>query len=108
STLAFGILDPGATTANASFVLFNNGITNNLEITGASFSGPDAAAFSVVNRPDSLGPEESGQVQIRLDASAVAGSVEATLNLETNANPSVLSIALTALVQDPTGLLAHY
>ncbi len=107
--LGFGIFGSGSAPANRSFLLFNNGISTPLEVTETEISGPDAAAFSVLRAPETLGPEESGTVEIRFDPAGLTGGVEATLEITTNnAVDNVLRIALSALVQDPSGLLAHY
>ncbi len=107
--VSFGVLDNSTPVLSQTFQLFNNGLSESLEVSSAVITGPAQSGFAIVSYPESLGPEESGTVEVSLNTDGLSGSVDATLELTTNnVSASVLRIALTALVQDPSGLLAHY
>jgi hypothetical protein len=94
-------IPPTRDVTEANIALQNTGgIT--LNITGATLSGPNAAAFTVVSRPNSLTTLQSGNVLIRFTPGALLGPVEATLTIASNDPDSpTVDILITSSVPPP-------
>ncbi len=82
-------------------VLRNTG-QRTLTISGATLSGPGAAAFSVVSMPTSLATLQSGDLVLRFTPTGLEGDVTATLTVTSNdPDAGVLAIPVTATVPPP-------
>ena len=86
--------------------LTNVGTTKNLTVTGATFTGANAAQFSVLSTPATLAPAATGVLKIAFDSMGAAGDIEATLNIASNdpADP-VRPVVLRGSIHDPQAVL---
>ncbi len=90
-------------TATKTISVRNVGALNDLNITGTSFTGPNAANFSVVSAPTTLTPGEIGSIEIAFDALTDTGDLTAAFEVTSNdPDDSPIVIDLTATV-DPDG-----
>ena len=94
-------IPPARVVTDASITLRNTGAAP-LNITAATLSGPNAAAFSIISRPSTLTTLQGGDVKIRFTPGTLQGPVSATLTLATN-DPDTPSfvIALSTSVPLP-------
>lgn len=76
----------GETTASGTVTVRNNGMAENLTITGATFAGPDAAKFrATASFPMTLAPGETGDVQVDFNSGGPqSGNFATTLQLASN------------------------
>lgn len=102
-TVGFAIVPTPPGTATQMVSIQNFGASNNLEITGTAFRGPNAANFSVISTPDPIAPGEFGEIEIAFDALSDIGDLTASLEVSSNdPDESTILIPLTATV-DPDG-----
>ena len=83
-------------------VITNAGLTKPLNITGTSFTGPNAANFSVVTTPGPIAPAGTGVLKISFNPLAAAGVIDAILQITSNdpADPT-RSVMLHGTIHDP-------
>lgn len=62
----------------------NNEGGTSLTLNGASFTGPDAVAFSLLNIPPSVDPVGSAAIQIQIDPTGREGLLEATMRISSD------------------------
>jgi hypothetical protein len=103
----FLFLDPASlvfpsTASNATatdFVfLYNEGLTQELVITSATITGPDADKFSIVGGfPSSIPAIDSASIEIEFNPSGATGSFSATLEVTSNDNGVPGTVTTTAL-----------
>lgn len=80
-----GTVDRGSLVSIEVFDLaVRNGGGSDLTINSASFSGPDAAAFSVLNSPATIPSLSTENFQIQIDPSGLDGPISATLQIASN------------------------
>lgn len=80
-----GPVDRGRIASLDSFDLtITNGGGSDLTIIGASFTGPNAGAFSVINPPASIPMLSDELFQIQIDPSGLDGPISATLQIESD------------------------
>ena len=80
----------------------NIGLTQTLLITGTSFTGTNAAAFSVTGAPASLGPGASTVIQLNFNPTGLSGNVSANLIVDSNDSSSPVStVAMSGFIHDP-------
>lgn len=87
-----------------SFVvdIHNAGTTQPLTISSATFTGPQAAAFTLSQSPAPIAPGTTGAFQFSFNPSGLAGTISATLQLASNDPVTpVTSIALSGFLHDP-------
>lgn len=73
-----------------------------LTITGATLSGPNAAAFAVVSTPTTLNTLQSGNIVLRFTPTGLEGDVSATLTVASNdADAPSVDIPVTTSVPLP-------
>ena len=102
-TVGFDIVPTPPGTATQIVTVQNFGVSNNLEITGTAFSGPNAANFTVISTPDPIAPGESGEIEVAFDALSDVGELTASLEVSSNdPDDGTILIPLTATV-DPDG-----
>ncbi len=77
-------IDRSLASPKISDILIENSGGTSLTLTGATFSGPDAAAFSVINVPPSVDPVGSANLQIQIDPSGREGTLSATLQISSD------------------------
>ena len=103
-TLAFGVVNQGEGPFIQNLTIGNTGAVEILNISTASFDGPNAAQFGVPDGtfPLQINPGESAEVEITF-APGVAGFFEATLELASD-DPSdgIVLIALTGTSEAPS------
>lgn len=98
----------GATTATGTVTVRNNGATKNLTLTGATFTGTDAAKYSANSAtaafPITLAPGETADVQVNFNSGGlVTGSFSASLELASNDSgdpASAISVPVRLFAQD--------
>ena len=80
----------------------NLGATQNLTLSTPTFSGTNAAAFSLLSSPASIAPSSGGNIQVSFNPTGLSGNISASLNFTTNdpSQPSV-SVALSGFIHDP-------
>lgn len=96
----FGTLDVDSGPVTKMITLQNSGINNTLNLTAASFTGPDAAFYTLnTTLPISLLPGETADLSVTLTPGAARRTFNATLNLVSNdpGNPAI-PVALPAVV----------
>jgi hypothetical protein len=80
-----GAVDRGRILSLDTFGLtITNGGGSDLTISGVSFTGPNAGAFSVVNPPGSIPMLSDELFQIEIDPAGLDGLISATLQIESN------------------------
>ncbi len=80
-----GSVDRGRITSLDIFDLtITNGGGSDLTISGVSFTGPNAGAFSVVNPPSSIPMLSDELFQIEIDPAGLDGPISATFQIESN------------------------
>ncbi len=80
----------------------NGGAAIALAVSGASFSGPEAAAFSVISLPAPIAPGATADLLISFDPTSVSGAVAAALAIASNdAETPSAAISLSGFVHDP-------
>lgn len=101
----FGTINKNAT-VNKSFVIQNNG-AGTLKVTDISFSGANAADFSLVSAPAfpwNIAASDSQAVTVKF-APAASGIRMATILVESNdADEAGYSFALQGIASEPTGI----
>jgi len=87
----------------------NLGATQNLTLSTPTFSGTNAAAFSLLSSPASLTPGNGGNIQISFNPTGLSGNISASLDFTTNdpSQPSV-SVALSGFIHDPRISVASF
>lgn len=87
-----------------AFSIFNVG-GSELTINGASFTGGDSAAFSVLTTPAPIPPQGSAKIEVQIDATGRSGDFSSTLQIMSNA-PNLptapIDIAAYALTEADT------
>ena len=82
----------------------NGGVDEVLNISGASFVGPDADRFALGDVPPSLAPGASGEIPFTFDSKAEVGSFSSVLEITSDdpSQPSLrLSLNATVVPPDP-------
>ncbi|MEM7385673.1 MAG: LamG-like jellyroll fold domain-containing protein, partial [Verrucomicrobiota bacterium] len=99
--------DPGPQTRRIA--VYNSGESKDLVIESVTPTGPEAAFFRVVEMPDSLASAEQGTIIVEFDPGEESGLFEAALEIATNdGGDAVISVDISARVDNPSGLVAHY
>ena len=94
---------------STSFTVRNSGGENTLTISGVEITGLDAGNFTVDSFPASLGPKESGLVEVTFDSKGETGGFSATIQMSSNdASDSVVEVGLSAGIINLQGPVAHY
>lgn len=91
--------------------IFNAGNVQDLTISSATFSGPNAANFSIGSLPAPIEAGEAAEVEISFDPLTTIGAVSAILTIESDDPISgEIAIELTGKVPNPEGpqLVAHF
>ncbi|MFT5412750.1 MAG: hypothetical protein ACI9NC_005502, partial [Verrucomicrobiales bacterium] len=80
----------------------NLGVAQTLVISGTSFSGPDATAFSITANPGSVAPSSSTVIQLSFNPTGLSGNISANLIVSSNDSetPSA-SVAMSGFLYDP-------
>lgn len=104
---------PSDSATEHTLPLRNTGLENTLTITGAQVTGADSDHFTVVSFPNELGPfgsgTELGDLIVSFDPNGSLGGFSAVIELESNdENDAVVSIPVSARVNNPLGPVAHY
>lgn len=87
----------------------NTGDSETLTISQSAITGDNVGNFSLSNLPDTLAPGESQDLTLTFNPNGSLGRFSASLELSSNdASDPMISTSLTALVPNPSGLLAHY
>ena len=106
AALDFGEVPSG--TPSRSIDVKNAGATKDLVISGATFSGPEASAFSAVN-PGTVAPGATGQISITFNPAGATGSFDAVLEIASNDPASaVTSVPVSAIVPIGDASFAAY
>ena len=100
-------LDLDGSVQTFALSVHNAGLTQALDVTSATFGGPQGAAFTILSAPASVAPGATAMIEFAFHPSGVAGSVAATLVLATN-DPlaPTTSIALSGFLHDPKLVVA--
>ena len=89
--------------------IINIGKANDLTITNGDITGADAGLFALGDFPATLGPGESGVVEVTFTPGARTGGVLASLELSSNDQSSpVVIVDLSTVVPSTNELVAHY
>jgi hypothetical protein len=85
----------------------NLGVTRTLNLTGTSFTGTNAGAFSTITLPDPIAPGGSDQIWLSFNPTGLTGAINANLVVSSNdaATPTV-TVAMTGFLHDPKLLVA--
>lgn len=80
----------------------NLGATQSLTLSTPTFSGTNAAAFSLISSPASIAAGGSDTFQISFNPTGLTGAIVSSLNFTTNdsSQPSV-SVSLSGFIHDP-------
>ena len=80
----------------------NLGATQNLTLSTPTFSGTNAAAFSLLSSPATITPGNGGNIQISFNPTGLSGNISASLDFTTNdTSQASVSVALTGFIHDP-------
>jgi hypothetical protein len=76
-----------------------------LSISGATFTGADAAAFSVTNTPATIAPQDFEKIEVQIDTTGRSGPMSATLQImsdDTDSPTTEVEIAAFAINEPDT------
>ncbi|HUF62296.1 MAG TPA: LamG-like jellyroll fold domain-containing protein [Verrucomicrobiales bacterium] len=105
----FGSLPEDSGPVERSISIFNSGTAQDLQITNAALSGPEAAHYEILSSPSSLPPGDSESLVVRFDPGSASGAFTATLLLTSNdSSDPEIAVDLSARIPLPEGLIAHY
>lgn len=105
----FGKLGGDMGVQTRRLTVFNSGETEDLVIESVTPTGPESEFFTVVSFPETLASAEEGTIVVEFDPQGQAGLFEAALEVVSNdGGDPVLSIDVTARVDNPSGLVAHF
>ncbi len=105
----FGDLGNDSGMQTRRLTVFNSGETQDLNIESVTATGPEAAFFNVVSFPQTLASAEEGTIVVEFDPQGEAGLFEAMLEVVSNdGGDASISIDISARVDNPSGLVAHY
>ncbi len=113
-SLALGQLPSFPETAPGALTIRNNGEAQDLQITGATLSGPDAGRVTIDDGqlPLTIAPSGSADLTFTFNNGGDTGGFQAFLTLATNdpapAEDSEVAIEITASVINVNGPAAHY
>lgn len=80
----------------------NAGLTKNLTVSKAVFSGGQGANFSTVTLPGAIAPGAAGTLVISFDPQGAAGDIEANLEITSNdSTDPVRTVVLRGTIHDP-------
>jgi len=97
STVSFGNTRTNSTQSFSGYSLITNSGTDSLNVTAASFSGTDAASFTVTALPPKIAPGEDGAFTVSFTPTRT-GSHTATLNIESDGGPGQITVTGTGVV----------
>lgn len=82
--LELGTLPIGSNSLTKSFTIRNNGATLPLNISAVTPTGPDMAAFTVTQFPETLAPGATGTVEVVFDPLGIDGSFVSRMLISTD------------------------
>ena len=101
----------GNAPVNFDVEISNTGATEDLMVSSATMSGPNADNFSIGDLPGAIEAGDSANLTITFDPMDTIGAVSATLTIGSNdPDNETVMVELTGKVPDPAGptLIAHF
>lgn len=89
----------------------NTGDTQPLNISNVTLAGPDMDHFTIVESPTSIGPDSKSAISMTFNGFQELGTFNATVSYTTDdpdPDDKEITVAITALIPNPDGPLAHY